>query len=236
MSRAGAVISFPGNGDDGSGYLAMPPSGAGPGLVVIQEWWGLVPQIEDMVDRFAAAGFVVLAPDLYRGTRVSNAEPDEAAKQMMALDIGRAARDMVGAVDALAARDDVTGSGIGVVGFCMGGGLALWLASLRPGVVTAVAPFYGVLPWPDAQPDYAAITARVQGHYAELDDFASPAAVAELETSLRGAGVDVVDMFIEPGVGHAFMNHTRPEAYDEATAERAWGRVLAFLHEELDAP
>ncbi len=98
----GEMINFPSNGSEGQGYLAVPPSGEGPGVVVIQEWWGLVPHIEDVCERFAAAGFVALAPDLYRGTKVT--EPDEAGKEMMALQLDRAAQDMSGAVDEVVKR------------------------------------------------------------------------------------------------------------------------------------
>src|ERR1700722_7282426 len=98
----GEMINFPSNGSEGQGYLAVPPSGHGPGIVVIQEWWGLVPHIKNVCDRFAAEGFVALAPDLYRGKQVS--EPDEAAKEMMALQLERAAKDMSGAVDEVQRR------------------------------------------------------------------------------------------------------------------------------------
>ncbi len=159
MSERGAMVEFPSNGSEGQGYLAIPESGSGPGVVVLQEWWGLVPHIKDVADRFAAEGFVALAPDIYRGASASTSEPDEAGKLMMSLNIERAAKDMVGAVDYLKSRSEVTG-GIGVVGFCMGGGLALWLATLRPDDVKAAAPFYGLLPWPAAQPDYSHMGAR----------------------------------------------------------------------------
>ena len=124
----GSVIEFASNGSTDVGYLALPADGSGPGIVVIQEWWGLVDHIRDVCERFAAEGFVALAPDLYHGVKVT--EPDEAAKLMMALELDRAARDMGGAVDEVAARS--SGNGVGVVGFCMGGGLALMLASNLP--------------------------------------------------------------------------------------------------------
>ena len=154
------------------GYLATPTSGNGPGLIVIQEWWGLVDHIKDVCDRFAEAGFVALAPDLYHGVTV--AEPDEAGKAMMALKMDQAARDMSGAVDAL--LQPSTGDHVGVIGFCMGGGLALVLATQRPDAVAAVVPCYGVIAWPDAQPDYSQLSAAVLGHYAGNDDFFTPAA------------------------------------------------------------
>src|SRR5438067_2722778 len=117
----GELVSFKSNGKEAQGYLAIPSSGRGKGVVVIQEWWGLVPHIKEVADRFAAAGFVALAPDLYHGETTT--EPDEAGKKMMALNIEKAAKDMSGAVDAVAERS--SGDKVGVVGFCMGGGLAL---------------------------------------------------------------------------------------------------------------
>jgi len=145
--------------------------------------------------------------------------------------MGPAARDLSGAVDELLRR---TGrAAIGVVGFCMGGGLALVLASQRPDAVKAVVPAYGVIPWPDAQPDYGAIDAAVLGHAAELDGFFTPDAARELEETLKGLGKDVV-FHHYPGVDHAFFNDDRPEVYDETSAELLWDRTVAFLHEQLD--
>lgn len=226
----GEIVEFPSNGTTGSGYLATPTQGAGIGLIVIQEWWGLVPHITDVCDRFAAEGFTALAPDLYHGRTVS--EPDEAGKEMMAMDLGRAARDLGGAVDHLLASDAVRGDGIGVTGFCMGGGLALVLATQRPDAVRACVPWYGVIPWPDAQPDWSALEAPVRGHYAELDAFFTPEKVAELEGRLRELGKDV-ELTVYPGVDHAFFNDTRPESYDEAAASLAWTRTLELLRAKL---
>jgi carboxymethylenebutenolidase len=224
----GEMIEFPSNGSPGQGYLAVPPSGSGPGVVVIQEWWGLVPHIVDVCDRFAAAGFVTLAPDLYRGQQTS--EPDEAGKAMMALELDRAGRDMSGAVDEVRRRS--AGDSVGVVGFCMGGGLALVLATQRPDAVSVCVSFYGVIPWPEAQPDYAPMSAAVLAHIAELDGFFGPAAAATLETQLKGLGKDVT-FHVYPGVDHAFFNDTRPEVYDDAASTLAWQRTIDFLHAHL---
>ena len=224
----GENVEFPSNGISAEGYLASPAEGTGPGIVVIQEWWGLVPHIRDVCDRFAAEGFVALAPDLYRGETAS--EPDEAGKLMMAMKLDRAGKDMSGAVDFLKGRS--IGSGIGVTGFCMGGGLALVLACQRPDLITAVAPFYGVIPWPEAQPEWAAMSAAVQGHYAEKDGFATPESVTELEQKLRGLGRDV-EMFVYPNTEHAFFNDTRPEVYDPNAAQLAWERVVLFFRSHL---
>lgn len=223
----GEIVEFPSNGTTGQGYLAKPSSGSGPGLVVIQEWWGLVPHIKDVADRFAAEGFVALAPDLYQGE--STTEPDEAGKLMMTMNLDKAAKDMSGAVDYV--RDNSNGN-VGVVGFCMGGGLALLLASQRGDAVKAVAPFYGVIPWPGAQPDYSQLKAAVQGHYAENDDFANPETVRALEKTLRDAGAQV-EMFIYPGTQHAFFNDERPEVYDAEASKQAWARTLDFFRSTL---
>jgi carboxymethylenebutenolidase len=225
----GEMIEFPSNGSSASGYLAVPAGGDGPGVVVIQEWWGLVDHITDVCDRFAGEGFVALAPDLYHGAKTS--EPDEAAKTMMALRLDQAARDMSGAVDAVAARSSA--SGVGVVGFCMGGGLALMLASQRPDKVRAVVPFYGVVPWQGAQPDYSALSAAVLGHYAGRDESASPEAARALARTLEEAGNGDVEIHVYDQAEHAFFNDTRPEVYDADAAELAWRRTTEFLHSRL---
>lgn len=224
----GESITFASNGGTDQGYLATPPSGSGPGIVVIQEWWGLVPHIRDVCDRFAAEGFVALAPDLYRGKTAS--EPDEAQKTMMAMRMDQAGKDMSGAVDEVARRS--SGAGVGVVGYCMGGGLALVLACQRPDVVKACVPYYGVIPWPEAQPDYAAMTAAVQGHYATHDDFAGPEAARSLEGELKALGKQA-EMFIYPDTNHGFFNDSRPGQHDAAASGEAWERTLAFLHAQL---
>jgi len=212
------------------GYLATPERGAGLGLLVIQEWWGLVPHIEDVCDRFAAEGFTALAPDLYHGESAS--EPDEAGKLMMALNLDRAATDLSAAVDWLTASDDVRGDGIGVVGFCMGGGLALVLGTQRADAIRAIVPFYGVIPWPSVQPDWSRLAAPVQGHFAALDGFFTPEKVRELEQTLTDLDKDV-DFHLYDGVDHAFFNDTRPDVYDETAANLAWTRTLEFLRAKL---
>jgi carboxymethylenebutenolidase len=224
----GEIVEFPSNGSTGQGYLATPAAGSGPGVVVIQEWWGLVDHIKDVCERFAAEGFVALAPDLYRGR--TTREPDEATKFMMALRMDQAARDMSGAVDALLGR--CRGERVGVVGFCMGGGLALVLACQRPDAVGAVVPFYGVIPWPEAQPDYSKLAAPVQGHYAEKDTFFPPDQVKALEDQLRSLGKQA-ELIVHPGVDHAFFNDARPEVYHPGEAQRAWASTLEFLRAHL---
>ena len=228
VASMGEIVEFPSNGTTGQGYLATPSSGSGPGVVVIQEYWGLVDHIKDLCERFAAEGFVALAPDLYHGEKAE--EPDEAGKLMMALNMDKAAKDMSGAVDLV--KEKSSGAGIGVVGFCMGGGLALLLGCQRPDAVKAVVPFYGVIPWEAAQPDWSKMAAAVQGHYAEKDDFAGPAAVAKLEKELGEAGKEV-EMYLYPGTEHAFFNDTRPEVHQPEPSKLAWERTLTFLRSRL---
>jgi carboxymethylenebutenolidase len=223
----GETIDFPSNGSVGQGYLATPPEG-GPGVVVIQEWWGLVPHIKDVCDRFASAGFTALAPDLYRGKQVS--EPDEAGKAAMAMEADVALKDMSGAVDELLKQS--RGKKVAVVGFCMGGGLALTLATRRPDAVSVCVPFYGIALRPDMQPDYSKIEAAVLGHYAELDEYCTPEAARALEDRLHSLGREA-EIHIYPGTDHAFFNDTRPEVYDAEASALAWDRTLAFLRSHL---
>jgi carboxymethylenebutenolidase len=225
---AGTTVTFPSNGSEASGYQAVPAAGSGPGVVVIQEWWGVNEQIREVCDRFAGEGFTALAPDLYHGTVVPLGEHDEAGQQMFAMDIQQAATDMGGAVDHLLASDVVSSKGVGVVGFCMGGGLALWLATLRPDAVAAAVSFYGIIPWSEAQPDYSKLAAPVQGHYAANDDFASPDAVHALEEQLRGLGKSV-EFFTYPNTDHAFANQRRPEVFHSEHADTAWRRTVEFF-------
>lgn len=225
----GEIIEYPSNGGSAHGYLAVPAHG-GPGVIVIQEWWGLVDQIKRTCDRFAEAGFTALAPDLYHGTVVPLTEPDEASKQMMALKMGTAAKDLSGAVDELVRR---TGSPhIGVIGFCMGGGLALVLATQRPDAIKAVVPAYGLIPWPDARPDYSRLDAAVHIHAAGQDDYFNPDAARALESELRGLGKDVT-LHLYPEAGHAFFNEDRPEAHHPQSADLLWNRTVEFFRTTL---
>jgi carboxymethylenebutenolidase len=228
----GERIEFPSNGGHAHGYLAVPAGGSEGtvGVLVIQEWWGLVDQIRRTCDRFAEAGFTALATDLYHGTAVPLTEPDEAAKQMMALEMGEAAKQLSGSVDELLRRTGA--SSVGVVGFCMGGGLALVLATQRPDAVAAVVPAYGVIPWPEAQPDYSKLDAVVEGHVAELDGSFSPAAADALVAELTALG-KTASFHRYPGVDHAFFNEDRPEVYDADAADRLWDRTVKFLRTQL---
>jgi carboxymethylenebutenolidase len=214
------------------GYLAVPPSGSGPGVLVVQEWWGLDSGIKEMADRLAAEGFVALAPDLYRGELAGHTEMDKAGELMNSMPFERAAADMSAAIDFLVADEAVTSDAIGVMGFCMGGMLSFFIAAHRPDVVRAVVPFYG-FPSGDGQPDYSQITAAIQGHMAEHDDFFPPAAARELEQRLQAIGLDAT-LTVHPGSGHAFMApHNALGTQDNALYQQIWPQAVAFLHTHL---
>jgi len=226
------TVSFPSNGDTASGYLALPESGSGPGLLVVQEWWGLVPQIKRVCDRLAAEGFVALAPDLYHGEHAEHTEMDKAGELMQSLPPDRAARDMAGAINFLLGHEAVRGDQVGVIGFCMGGALALLIAALQGDKVGAVTPFYGA-PLGDMAPDWSTLSAPVQGHFAEHDDFFPPTATKELERQLRDMGKDV-EFIVYPGTGHAFGNEDNPiGTHNEEAAATAWDRATTFLKAKL---
>ena len=227
------TVSFPSNGSEASGYLARPTSGSGPGVLVIQEWWGLDANIKEVADQLGTAGFVALAPDLYHGELAAHDEMDKAGQLMQSMPPDRAARDMSGAIDYLDGLDATTGRGIGVVGFCMGGMLSFLIAAGRPDKVVAAVPFYG-FPQGDMEPDWSTMTATVRGHMAEHDDFFGPEAAAALEAKLRGLGKDVT-LTVHPGTGHAFMaSHNALGTRDEALAAELWPQVTSFLHQQLD--
>ena len=223
--------SFPSGGGRAHGYLAVPESGTGPGVVVIQEWWGLTDHIADVTDRLAAEGFVALAPDLFGGRTTHDA--DEAGQLMGELPVEQAARDLGGAVDFLLGHEAVTSSTVGAVGFCMGGGFVLLLATQQDGRVSAAVPYYGVGP---AVPEtYTGITAAVQGHYGERDDFYPADAAREQEQQIRSESSAPVEFHFYDA-GHAFHNDTNAlGTYSSDDASTAWLRAVAFLREHLPA-
>jgi carboxymethylenebutenolidase len=221
-------VQFPSNGHTAHGYLATPESGSGPGLIVIQEWWGLVDHIVDVCDRFAQQGYVALAPDLYGGRTTHDAA--EAGALMQALPEDRAATDLAGAVDFLLGHEAVTGDRVGAVGYCMGGGFVIQLAAQQGERIAAAVPYYGVL---QSEVDFGAIRAAVQGHYAETDDFAPPAKALEMGAAIREAG-GTAAINVYGGTGHAFFNDTDLiGTYDPDAAAIAWSRTLGFLAQHL---
>jgi carboxymethylenebutenolidase len=226
------TVEFRSNGQLASGYLAKPAAGSGPGVLVIQEWWGLDADMKATTDRLAATGFVALAPDLYHGELAGHDEMDKASHLMQSMPADRAGRDMSGAVDYLASNPAVTSSGIGVMGFCMGGMLSFLIAANRPDKVKAIVPFYG-FPQGAMEPDWSKMTAAVSGHMAEHDTFFPPAAAQALEAKLRAMGKNAT-LTVHPGTGHAFMGpHNALGTLNTALAEQIWPQAVAFLKDQL---
>ncbi|MFA6956968.1 MAG: dienelactone hydrolase family protein [Thermoanaerobaculia bacterium] len=222
----GQNVKFQSNGHTCEGYLALPKA-KGPAVVVIQEWWGLVPHIEDLADRFAAAGFVAIAPDLYHGRKTTS--PDTAAKLLMELDGVRAEREIAGAGDFVLGHESCNSSKFGVVGFCMGGALAQFSAASNPKVGAGVS-FYGgfkqlPIPW-------ETLSASMLFIYGENDSGVPPAQGKALVADLKAMGKSA-EIAIYPGAGHAFFNDTRPQVYDEAAAKDAWARTLELFRRTL---
>ncbi len=227
----GEMVTFASNGHDARGHLAIPDSGSGPGLLVIQEWWGLNDQMKGVADMLATQGFVALAPDLYHGELAGHDEMDKAGELMTNLPPERAARDMSGAVDYLVSHDATTGDGVGVIGFCMGGLLSFMIAAQRGDAVKAAVPFYG-FPQGDGEPDWSGLTAAIRGHMSNPDDFFPPEAATDLGARLRAMGKDV-EITIHDA-GHAFMNETDAiGTYDPDLAATLWPQVVGFLHDQL---
>ena len=222
---AGSMIQFPTNGTTTAGYLATPASGKGPGILVIQEWWGLVQHIKNVCDRFAAEGFTALAPDMYHGKTAS--EPDTAGKLFMALNIAQAEKDLRGAAQHLAGHSST--SKLGVVGFCMGGQLALFAATLNPSIGACVN-FYGI--HPNVKPDYSKLSGPVLGLFAEKDGFVTPQTAKDVDAAIRAAGKSS-EIHIYPGVDHAFFNDDNTGAYNATAAADAWRRTLDFFRKNL---
>ncbi len=223
-------VTFPSNGGQAHGYLATPAGAAqGPGVVVIQEWWGLTDHMADVTDRLAAEGFVALAPDLYGGRTTHDAA--EAGELMATLTVEQAATDLAGAVDFLLAHEQVVGDRVGAVGFCMGGGFVLQLAAHVGEKVAAVVSFYGL--FPHGEPDFSGLRAEVLGHFGEKDSVATPEAALALEQQIREqSGVEVNFHYYD--AGHAFYNDANPlGTHDPAAARLAWTRTLEFLRSRL---
>jgi len=223
----GKIVEFSSNGASSRGYLSKPGSGKGPGVIVIQEWWGLVDHIKDVADRLADEGFVALAPDLYHGKTARSR--DEAAKLFMALNIAQTEKDLRCAIRYALELEGTTGKQVGTVGFCMGGQLSLYAACANADVGACVN-FYGI--HPNVHPNLANLQAPVLGFFAENDSSVTPDAARKLEGELRHAGKQV-EFHIYGGAGHAFFNETRPEVYNEVYARQSWKRMLQFFREHL---
>lgn len=223
----GGMIDFQCNGEFHRGYLAPSVSGKGAGVIVIQEYWGLVGHITNVADRFSEAGFTALAPDFYQG-KIAH-EPDEAGSMLMALNIADAEQLLACAAQRLQSDPATDGDKLGVVGFCMGGQLSLFAACAHPQMYGACVDFYGI--HPNVHPDYASLQAPLLGFFAEHDDYAPPASVAAMDEALTALGKKH-EFHTYPGTSHAFFNDDRPN-YDAVASQDAWRRILTFFQEHL---
>jgi carboxymethylenebutenolidase len=223
----GEMISFKGNGKEYCGYLAPSSKGKGPGIIVIQEWWGLVDHIKKVADRFAQEGFTALAPDFYQGETATG--PDTAGRLMMAINIAETEKILQGAISALLQNPATTGDRVGVVGFCMGGQLSLYAATLNP-KIGACVDYYGI--HPNVHPDFSKLHAPVLGFFAELDQYVNPHVTSELSNKLKALGKEH-EFITYPKTQHAFFNDTRPEVYNREAAEDSWKRMIDFFKKHL---
>jgi carboxymethylenebutenolidase len=221
-------IEFPTSAGPTKGYLATPADERGPGVIVLQEWWGIEAHIRSVCDRLAAEGFFALAPDLFDGETTT--QPSEAEQKLMALSIEKAEPQMCGAAEHLAAQPGVQGEAIGALGFCLGGGLAVWAAATCPKVTASVSYYYVM---PHGKPDFSMLKGPVLGHFGTADEFIPQATAAELESELREAGAEVTFHYYE-GRGHAFFNEVdRLGTYDAQAAQLSWERTVSFLRAAL---
>lgn len=219
-------VEFKTNGEAAQGFLARPEGdGPFPGVIVVQEWWGLDDHIKDVVRRFARAGFVAMAPDLYHGVVVD--EPNEARKLLMDLDTDAAVQEIRRAVAYLSSRDDVALPAVGIVGFCMGGGLVLQTTLEEDRVAAAVA-FYGRPLTADEAPR---AKAPILGLYGAKDRGISAAQVSKMESAFDASGL-AGEFHTYEGAGHAFFNDTR-SSYDGKAAQDAWRRTVAWFRAHL---
>jgi carboxymethylenebutenolidase len=223
----GEKISFTVNGQKGDGWLARPASGKGPAVVVIQEWWGLVPHVKDVTERFAKEGFVAFAPDLYHGKTTTS--PDEAGRLLMELDVERAGKEICGAGAYLLQLPECSSKKFGVVGFCMGGALAQYAATSNPNVGAAVS-FYGG--FKKVSLDWKHLVGSLLLIYGGKDMSVPAADAKPLEEKLRKMGKDV-ETVVYPDAGHAFFNDSRPGVYDRDASADAWKRTLTLLRRSL---
>ena len=222
------MVSFPSLGGKASGYLAdAEGKGRHPGLIVIQEWWGLNDWIRQQADRYAKAGYVALAPDLYRGK--STADPNVAHELMRGLPQDRAIADMKAAFDYLSKRKDVDPKRIGVIGWCMGGGYALDLTLAEPRIAATVINYGHLMADPAS---IAKIHSPILGNFGANDQGIPPADVRAFDAALKKDGKSS-DIKIYEGAGHAFMNPNNKGGYVKAAAEDAQSRIDAFLAKTL---
>jgi carboxymethylenebutenolidase len=227
-AAAGEMVSYPSGSETVSGYLATPEgTGKKPGLVVIQEWWGLNDFVKGKADGFAKQGYVALAPDLYRGKVATDS--DTAHQLMRGLPEDRAIRDLKAAVTYLRSRPDVDGPHVGSVGWCMGGGYSLALALAEPTLAGAVI-YYGRLVTDENA--IKALRVPLLGNFGGQDQGIPPASVKEFETKAKAAGKSV-DFKIYPDAGHGFASSKDPKVDRAEDAKDADARTEAFLAKVL---
>ncbi|MET7833529.1 dienelactone hydrolase family protein [Micromonospora sediminicola] len=226
----GEMVSFTGNGGTSEGYLAIPSGGAAsPAVIVIQDWWGLVPHVRAVVDRFADAGFVALAPDFRHGGPAS--KPTEPRQMLNSTQMDEAASDIAAAAEYLASRPEVAGK-VGCAGFCAGASLALWSGTFSERIV-ATAGFYPRLPWEGMATDWADYAGKASLiHCSEADGLSAADGVQSVRRSIEAAG-GTCQTFDYPGTAHAFFNEDRPEHFDQRAAATAWARTLELFRAKL---
>jgi carboxymethylenebutenolidase len=214
------------DGKEAEGYLARAGRANAAGVVVIQEWWGLQDQIKGICDRLALAGYDALAPDLYAGTVVPYHDTEAAGREMNSLNFLDATDQVVRGAAQFLQR---TGAKVGLTGFCLGGAVTV-LGACRIAELAAAVCFYG-LP-PETVASAADVKVPLQGHFANRDDWCTPAAVDKFERDLNAAG-KVAEIF-RYDADHAFVNEQR-DVHDRAAAELAWERMLGFWARHLGA-
>ena len=202
------------------GYLSLPQNKTGPGLIILQEWWGLVDHIKHVADRYAKEGYVVLAPDLYDGQKAT--EPNEAQKLMLELKAKEASYKISNAIKYIKEENFVSNNKVACIGYCMGGGLALYMATQN--IIDAAIPYYGVLV--NITPDWSKVNCPILGHYAEHDKATDAIPGIELELIKTNAKFK---FHIYPGTEHAFFNDERLEIYNKEAAELSFKRNIDFL-------
>jgi carboxymethylenebutenolidase len=219
----GEMINFASNGQTFQGYMSTPRHTA-PGVIVVQEWWGLVDHIKNVCDRFAAEGFIALAPDLYKGAQTKS--PDEAEKLLMALNIQEMEKIFRGAIDTLLSNAVCSSKTVGVVGFCMGGQLALYAAATSPEKISACVDYYGI--HPSVHPPLEALKAPILGFFAEHDDYVNAEVVDALDETLNRLGKQH-EFHTYKGTHHAFFNETNTSKYDADASQETWKRMIEFF-------
>jgi carboxymethylenebutenolidase len=220
-------MAFQAGSKTDSGYLALPPSGSGPGVLVLHAWWGLNDFFVALCDRLAREGFVALAPDLYAGAVAASIEEAETLRDAHEGDFEATQNKVLHALDCLRQQPALQGRKVGAVGFSLGAYWSLLLSTLRPEDIAAAVLFYGV-----GEGDFTSSRAAYLGHFAENDDWEPLDQVRAMEAGLRAAGRDVT-VHVYPGAGHWFFEENRPDAYHGESAQLAWNRTVSFLRDRL---